>query len=96
MSDNIQLELNFQEKSFEEMTLLSMQKQLDAMSESMGKVRRKLFGEMGEMKKLYAALFQENEMLKTKINVLTHEKTEWIYGNGESLFEICEQKQSVS
>ncbi len=87
MSDPIQLELNLQDKSFEEMTLISMQKQLDAMSESMGKVRRKLFGEMGEMKKLYAALFQENETLRSKINSLTQEKTEWIYGNGECLFE---------
>ena len=43
MAENVQLELNFQEKSFEEMTLISMQKQLDAMHESMGKVRRKLF-----------------------------------------------------
>jgi len=87
MSDAIQLELNLQEKSLEEMTLLSMQKQLDAMSESMGKVRRKLFGEMGEMKKLYATLFQENEVLKSKLNELTHEKTEWIYQNGDCLFE---------
>lgn len=94
--DPIQLELNFQEKSFEEMTLISMQKQLDAMSESMGKVRRKLFGEMGEMKKLYAVLFQENEQLKSQIRTLAPQKTEWIYGNGENLFDICDQKQSVS
>ncbi len=89
--NDIQLELNLQDKSFEEMTLISMQKQLDAMSESMGKVRRKLFGEMGEMKKLYAALFAENETLKLKLNELTHEKTEWVYQNGESLFEVCEK-----
>lgn len=87
MSDAIQLELNLQEKSLEEMTLISMQKQLDAMAESMGKVRRKLFGEMGEMKKLYATLFQENETLKLKLNELTQEKIEWVYQNGENLFE---------
>lgn len=86
MSDNIQLELNFQDKSFQEMTLESMQKQLDAMHESMGKVRRKLFGEMGEMKKLYAALLAENENLKIKINSLSNEKTEWFYKTEDSLF----------
>ena len=45
---------------------------------------------------LYAALFQENETLRSKINGLTHDKTEWIYGNGETLFEISNQKQSMS
>lgn len=87
MSDNIQLELNFQDKSFQEMTLESMQKQLDSMHESMSKVRRKLFGEMGEMKKLYAALFAENESLKIKINSISNEKTEWFYKTGDALFE---------
>ncbi len=87
MSDNIQLELNFQDKSFEEMTLISMQKQMDAMQESMHKVRKKLFGELGEVKKLYAALFQENETLKVKINTLSNEKTEWFYKTEDSLFE---------
>lgn len=87
MSDNIQLELNFQEKSFEEMTLISMQKQLDAMHESMGKVRRKLFGELGEVKKQFSALLSENEVLKYKLNSLCHEKTEWFYKTGDALFE---------
>ncbi len=87
MSDNIQLELNFQEKSIQEMTLISMQTQLDAMQESMHKVRKKLFGELGEVKKLYAALFQENETLKIKINSLSNEKTEWFYKTEDALFE---------
>jgi len=87
MAENVQLELNFQQKSATELTLSSMQQQLDAMNESMGKVRRKLFGEMGEMKKLYAALFAENETLKTQIKTLMPEKTEWLYQNGETLFE---------
>ncbi len=87
MAENVQLELNFQDKSFEEMTLISMQKQMDAMQESMHKVRKKLFGELGEVKKLYAALFQENETLKVKINNLSNEKTEWFYKTENSLFE---------
>ena len=87
MSDNIQLELNFQEKSVQAMTFDSMQKQLDAMQESMHKVRKKLFGELGEVKKLCASLFQENETLKVKINTLSNEKTEWFYKTEDALFE---------
>ena len=87
MSDNIQLELNFQDKSFEEMTLISMQNQMDAMQESMHKVRKKLFGELGEVKKLYASLFAENETLKIKINSLSNENTEWFYKTEDALFE---------
>ncbi|RPJ71736.1 MAG: hypothetical protein EHM20_14390 [Alphaproteobacteria bacterium] len=87
MSDNIQLELNFQEKTFEQMTFDSMQKQLDAMQESMHKVRKKLFGEVGEIKKICSALLSENEILRYKLNNLCQEKTEWFYKTEDSLFE---------
>ncbi len=87
MAENVQLELNFQDKSIQEMTFDSMQKQLDAMQESMHKVRKKLFGELGEVKKQFSALLSENEVLKYKLNSLCSEKTEWFYKTENSLFE---------
>jgi hypothetical protein len=94
MSEHIQLELNFQDKTPEEMTLSLMQKKIDEMSESMGKVRRKLFGEMGEVKKAYANLLVEHESLKTQLSTILDKKTEWLYQRGESLFEISDKKQA--
>ncbi len=84
----MQLELNLQEKSLHQMTLDSMQKQIELMHESMHKVRRKLFGEMSELKKLCASLSQENEMLKSQISELVPPKTEWLYQTEEALFEL--------
>ena len=94
MSEHIQLELNFQQKTSEEMTLCLMQKQIDEMHESMGKVRRKLFGEMGEVKKAYAILLAEHEGLKSQLSAMLNQKTEWLYQSGDSLFEISDKKQA--
>lgn len=88
MSDTVQLELNLQEKSLEQMTLDSMQKQIELMHESMHKVRRKLFGEMGELKKLFTQIQQENEYLRAKIAEIAPQKTEWLYQTEEALFEL--------
>jgi hypothetical protein len=88
MENTMQLEFNLENLSPEQLTLSVMQNQLHVMNESMGKVRRKLFAELGEVKKLYAEMKNENESLKSKINTLHHEKTEWLYQTNESLFEI--------
>jgi hypothetical protein len=58
----------------------------------MGKVRRKLFGEMGEMKKCLTALQIENRELRDKLNELTNSKTEWIYQKEDYLFDVKEHK----
>jgi len=60
----------------------------------MGKVRRKLFGEMGEVKKAYANLFAEHESLKSQLSTMLNQKTEWLYQSGESLFELSNKKQA--
>ena len=88
MTESIQLELNLQAKSQEQMTFDTMQKQIDLMYESMGKVRRKLFGEMGEIKKKYADLEQQHELLKIKLMQYTKQKTEWDYEIEGSLFDV--------
>ena len=84
----VQLELNLEEKTEADAKLDLMQKQLDAMNESMGKVRRKVFAEVGELKKLVFGLQQENETLKHQINMMQNKKTEWVYSQDQELFKI--------
>lgn len=79
----IELEFNFQNKTDEEMTLFLMQKQIDAMQESVNKVRKKLFSEIGEIKRLCADLKLENEKLKIMLKI---EKNSWEYKKEDYLF----------
>lgn len=91
----IQLEFNIDNKSPEEVRLSQMHSQIAMMEESMGKVRRKLFSEMSEMKKLYADLKKENEELKTMLKELKNEKTEWAYGENGRLFDVREYREAI-
>lgn len=92
----IQLELNIENKDPKDFQLDCMQKQIDLMNESMGKVRKKLFSEISEMKKLYLNLHKENEELKTIIRKINHEKTEWVYTQGDYLFDVREYQAAAS
>ncbi len=88
LKDCMQLELNFQENSCQKVPEIPFQQQLNLMNESMGKVRRKLFAEIGEVKKLYANLLAENESLKLQIRQIVSEKTEWVYDRDGFLFDM--------
>lgn len=92
----IQLEFNLENESETDVKHSIMQKQLDEMHESMGKVRRKLFSEMGEMKKLYICLKNENDELKRKLKDIRNEKTEWIYTKENYLFDVRENKEACA
>lgn len=89
----MQLELNIESKSEEELKSEIMQKQIDALSESLTKVRKKLFAEVGALKKLCGELHQANEILKTSIERVDPEKIQWVYGEGESLFQVVEAQE---
>lgn len=89
MDTNFQLELNLEDKNNEDLKLFHMQKQLDAMNESMGKVRRKLFSELTEMKKLLGLITQENESLKVTVHKLQNQKQEWAYTQDDFLFKTA-------
>lgn len=89
-----QLELNFDEKSDEEMSLFLMQKQIDEMSESMGKVRRRLFSELSEVKKLLSEIKRENESLREMLREKANENTEWTYGQQDYLFDVRKYKEA--
>jgi regulator of replication initiation timing len=84
----IQLEFNVKDESESEVKLNLMQKQINAMEESMGKVRRKLFSQVSEMQKLYLELKMENENLKGALKELKNEKTDWSFGQEDTLFSI--------
>lgn len=85
---DIQLELNLQDKAPAEMQLDLMHQQIKAMDVSMGKVRRKLFAEVGELKRMVISLQQENEQLKNRLNAMENKRTEWIYSQENELFKI--------
>lgn len=84
----IQLEFNINNESPEAQKLTFMQKQINELLESNGKVRRKLFAEVGDMKKQFSALKTENEELRNQLKGLKDEKTEWIYAQGDCLFDV--------
>jgi Tfp pilus assembly protein PilO len=79
----LQLEFNFENKAEIEVELEYMRKQIAEMHESMGKVRRKMFAELGELKKLCSGLKDELADLKV-------ENIEFTYGQEGSLFNVSE------
>lgn len=93
----IQLEFNLENRSEEEMHLYMMQKQIDEMCQSMNKVRKKLFAEVGEMKKLCDRLQKENMDLKDALKELKNEpqKTNWIYGQNGRFFDVSEPQEAI-
>ena len=90
--NGIQLEFNVDNESESDVKFSLMQKQIDVMNESMGKVRRKLFGEMSEMKKNYQELKNENEALKQQLKEIKNEKDEWYYTKEGALFGVRESQ----
>ncbi len=82
----IQLEFNIDNKSPAEMEMQYMKQLLTEMNESMGKVRRKLFAEMSEMKRICLAVQKENECLKEMIQ--GNKEIEWDYNKPGYLFDV--------
>ena len=83
----MQLELNLENRSPLEMQVAIMQKQIDLLSESTAKTRKRLFAEIGDLKKTCQKLEQENQSLRIEIEISKSEKCEWRYLEGGSLFE---------
>ncbi len=89
-----QLEFNMDNKTPAEMEMHYMKKQLLDMTESMGKVRRKLFAELTELRKLCDEIQKENLSLKTIL--IGKHKIEWDYNKPEYLFDISEKVLAFS
>lgn len=75
---SVQLEFNFHEKSEEDQALDLLQNQIDSLNESVGKVRRKLFAELGDLKKEVLALKEENERLSSHLRALGQGNLDWM------------------
>jgi septation ring formation regulator EzrA len=88
----VQLKFNINNESNEDFRFSSMQKQIDDMNESMGKIRRKLFSQMGDLKKICEVLRKENEKLKNVIKEMKNEKFEWTYEKDYCLFDVQENQ----
>ncbi len=88
--NSIQLEFNLEDLSEKDLALLQMQRQINSACESMNKVRKKMFSELGELKKVISVLKQENIDLRQKLK----ERTEWIYHKDDCLFESNRQKDN--
>lgn len=76
-----QLELNLDDMTTQEFKMKQIQRDLEKLNDSMGKVRRKLFSELGEVKRLYAEMKKENDDLRSSLRELKNEKIEWEYSN---------------
>lgn len=82
----IQLEFNTEDESECDAKVRFLQKQIDTLNESMGKVRRKLFAQVGQLEKICLELKSENQELRKALQGKCNASTEWEYGQGEHLF----------
>lgn len=89
------LELNIESELETGNRFEDMQKQIELMDESMGKVRRSLFAQMTELKKLCLELKTENQEMKNILGKLSNEKTKWIYGQNDCLFDVQKHQEAV-
>lgn len=85
---NTQLELNIDNLSQEQIDFNALKKQVEEIALSAGKVRKKLFAEVGDLKKKNKILEEEIERLKLIID--PPKRAEFEYITDDSLFEIRE------
>lgn len=91
----IQLEFNVECKNPIDVRLAQMQQQLDLMNESLGKVRRSLFAKIGELNRVCQELDMQSHYMREDIKELKNEKTHWIYGQGDCLFDVRENQRAI-
>jgi len=90
----IQLEFNIGNNTESELKFMEMQKKIDAMHESMNKVRKKLFAKIGEVEKICFRLQEENMHLKTILG--QKNETIYTYEKEGCLFDVSECKEVAS
>jgi len=85
--ESLQLEFNFESLSPTDAHLSQMQKQIDLACESMGKVRRKMFAELGSVKSHLDKVIKKNAELEKELMRLRGDKIEWLYCHDEFLVQ---------
>ncbi len=88
----IQMELNLDNKSELDLIIEELRKEIAEAKESNRKSTKKLFAEMGVLKKVCLTLQKENEYLKE--TQVTKETNVWLYGKGDCLF-IEDREEAV-
>lgn len=83
----IQLELNLEAKTSDEMQLHYLLSKMNEIQESFGKTRRKLFAELSETKEICKTVQKENEALRRLLNEQSGKTPEWAYLQNGLLFE---------
>lgn len=93
--NSIQLEFNLSNESDSEIRMGYIEKHLAEIQISMEKVRKRLFAEVGELKKICSSLQNENQELKKTIQGMKVEEaqTEWVYLQGDRLFDVPEYRK---
>lgn len=97
---NLQLEMNLDNLSNNDLKFVEMQKQISAMSESLNKVRKKLFAEIGELKKTLtsvqlsnAEILQQLQEANEKLGLKNEVK--FSYEKKDCLFSIEEAQEAT-
>ncbi len=89
------VEVGIENKVSEETPFSIMQKQFDELTDSMGKVRRKLFGELAEMKKVFVTIQKENEDLKSMLKEIEDGKIRWSDRQECSVFDVSKHQEAA-
>lgn len=89
----IQLEFNFEEREETDERIPFMQLQINAMNESMGKMRRRMFAELSAIKKQVNELENENTSLKEAL--FQDDVTIWDYEKKNCLFDVRKYQGEV-
>lgn len=81
----VQLELNLDNLDNQDLQIRELEDRFNKLNDSMGKVRRRMFQELGEVKKMVAFLQAENSELKAAIR----QKIEYEYVKDDYLVRVC-------
>ena len=92
--DGLQLDFDFGDQMDVQLSLRMMRAQIDAMQHSADKVRRNLFAQVGELKKICSHLKKENLELKCLIIDGIH-GDDWEYKKGYDLFSLPQKTISI-
>ncbi len=97
---NLQLEMNLDNLSNNDLKFVEMEKQINTMSESLHKVRKKLFAEIGELKKTLTSvqlsnveILQQLHEANEKLGVRNDVK--FSYEKKDCLFSIAEVQEAT-
>lgn len=89
------MEAQSESKLCKDMHFIIMKLEFEQLCDSMGKVRRRLFSELGEVKKMCTGLQLENQQLKTIIQEIRDDKA-WTDGPECSVVDVREHQKIAS